>query len=166
VLQPLQLAPDTEDAKRLPKIRLAEPFERLRAAADALAEKGRRPAVFLANLGTLAIFAPRAMFAKNLFAAGGIAAIDSDGFDAPQKAAAAFKASGTELACICSSDSVYAEKTVATARALAEAGAKAIYIAGRPREQEAKLRQAGVTDFIYEGCDVLRVLEGAQHRIA
>jgi methylmalonyl-CoA mutase len=166
VLKPLPPSPETEDARTLPRIRLAEPFERLRAAADAIAEKATRPAVFLANLGSPATFAPRAMFAKNFFAAGGIRAIDTDGFDSPQRATAAFKASGAKLACICSNDSVYAEKAVATARALADAGAKAIYIAGRPRELEAELRQAGVSDFIYAGCDVLRVLEEAQRRIA
>jgi methylmalonyl-CoA mutase len=145
---------------------LAEPFERLRAAADAMAEKATRPAVFLANVGSLAAFAPRAMFAKNVFAAGGLDAVDSDGLDEPQQAAAAFKTSGAKLACICSSDSVYAEKAVEIAKALADAGAKAIYLAGRPRQQEAELRQVGVTDFLYQGCDVLRVLEDAQHRIA
>jgi methylmalonyl-CoA mutase len=166
VLEPLQLSPETEDARTLPRIRLAEPFEHLRAVADALAQEGARPAVFLANLGPLATFASRAMFAKNVFAAGGIAAIDSDGFDSPQAAAAAFKTSDANLACICSSDSVYIEKAVATVRALAEAGARGIYIAGRPREQDADLRQAGVTDFIYPGCDVLLVLKDAQRRIA
>jgi methylmalonyl-CoA mutase len=166
VLKPLQLSPETEDAKTLPRIRLAEPFEHLRAAADALADKGTRPTIFLANLGSLATFAPRAMFAKNFFAAGGIAAIDSDGFESPQDAAASFDASGAELACVCSSDAVYAEQAAVTARALADAGAKAIYLVGRPCQQEAELRQAGVTDFIYQSCDVLRVLRDAQHRIA
>jgi methylmalonyl-CoA mutase len=164
-LQPLQLSAETEDAEKLFPIRLAEPFERLRAHTDSMAEKGTRPAVFLANLGSLATFTPRAMFAKNFFAAGGIAAIDNDGFDTPQKAADAFKQSGAKLACICSSDAVYDEKALATARALADAGAKAIYLAGRPREEEAELRQAGVTDFIYRGCDAPRVLQDAQHRI-
>jgi methylmalonyl-CoA mutase len=164
VLKPLPLSPQIEDAKTLPRIRLAEPFEYLRAAADALAERAARPAIFLANLGPLAAFAPRAMFTKNFFAAGGIAAIDTDGFESPQKAAAAFKESDAKLACICSNDSVYADKAVATVRALADAGAKAIYVAGRPRELEAQLRQAGVSDFICAGCDVLRVLAEAQRR--
>ncbi|MEA2840546.1 MAG: methylmalonyl-CoA mutase [Methylobacteriaceae bacterium] len=166
VLKPLPLSAESEGAKPLPRMRLAEPFEHLRAAADALAEKGSGPVIFLANLGPPATFAPRAMFAKNFFAAGGIAAIDHDGFDSPQQAAAAFKTSGTKLACICASDAVYAEKGVETVKALAEAGAKAIYIAGRPSDQEAELRQAGATDFIYQGCDVLCVLQEAQQRIA
>jgi methylmalonyl-CoA mutase len=165
VLKPLPLSSPTEHTNKLARMRLAEPFERLRARAHVVAEKGTRLAVFLANLGSVATFTPRALFAKNFFAAGGIAAIDNDGYDSPQDAAAAFKASGAKLACICSSDAVYAEKAVVTARALVDAGATAIYLVGRPRDQEAELRQAGVTDFIYEGRDVLRVLECAQHRI-
>ncbi|MBV8851264.1 MAG: methylmalonyl-CoA mutase small subunit, partial [Methylobacteriaceae bacterium] len=166
VLRPLTLSGSADDEHKLTPMRLAEPFERLRANADALAQKGARPAIFLANLGSLAIFTARAMFAKNFFAAGGVAAIDTSGFEDPQDAAAAFKGSGAKLVCICSSDAVYAEKAAATARALAEAGAKAIYLAGRPREQEAEWRQAGVTGFIHAGCDVLRVLEDAQSRLA
>jgi methylmalonyl-CoA mutase len=166
VLKPLALSSAADDAKILMPMRLAEPFERVRATADAVAEGAERPKIFLANLGAVATFTTRAMFAKNVFAAGGIAAIDTEGSDSPADAAAAFKTSGAKLACICASDSIYAEKAVATARALAEAGAKAIYIAGRPLQLEAELHQAGVTDFIYAGCDVLRVLEATQRRIA
>ncbi len=165
VLKPLELRAADEDTKSLTPMRLAEPFERLRAAADAMAEKSKRPAIFLANLGSLATFTARAMFAKNFFAAGGFASIDTDGFGEPQDAAAAFKDSGAKVACICASDAVYAAQGVAAARALAEAGAKAIYLAGRPRESQAELRQAGISDFVYAGCDAVRVLEDAQRRI-
>ena len=59
----------------LPRIRLAEPFEKLRDASDrALAKTGARPKIFLANLGTPAEFNARATFAKNFFEAGGIEA--------------------------------------------------------------------------------------------
>jgi methylmalonyl-CoA mutase len=166
VLIPLALSPETEDAKSLPKTRLSEPFERLRANADAMAAGGKGPSVFLANLGSLATFTARAMFAKNFFAAGGIAAADSDSFEIPADAADAFKASGAKLACICGSDAVYAEKALPAAKVLSKAGAKAIYVAGEPGELDAELRQAGVTDFIYAGCDLLRVLENAQRRMA
>ncbi len=52
----------------LPRIRLAEPFERLRDASDRfLAQTGARPKVFLAALGAAADFAARVSFAKNFF---------------------------------------------------------------------------------------------------
>ena len=75
--------------------------------------------------------------------------------------ATAFKASGAALACLCSSDKVYAGHAAAAAKALQAAGAKHIYLAGRANEQEAMLRAAGVNDFIFAGGDALTVLQGA-----
>ena len=74
---------------------------------------------------------------------------------------AAFKASGAALACLCSSDKVYAEHAAAAAKALQAAGARHIYLAGRPGEQEAALRAAGVNDFIFAGGDALSMLQAA-----
>ena len=68
---------------------------------------GARPKVFLANLGTPPI-SPRARrFAKSFFEAGGIEAIDNEGF-ARSRRCRGFKASGAPFACLCSSDTVYA----------------------------------------------------------
>jgi methylmalonyl-CoA mutase len=75
--------------------------------------------------------------------------------------AAAFKASGAALACLCSSDKIYADQAPAAAKALQAAGAKHIYLAGRPGEQEAALRAAGVNDFIFAGSDALAMLQQA-----
>ena len=75
--------------------------------------------------------------------------------------ATAFKASGAALACLCSSDKVYAEQAAAAAKALQAAGARHIYLAGRPGEQEAALRAAGVNDFIFAGGDALAMLQEA-----
>ena len=150
-------------AEALPRIRLAEPFERLREASDRmLAQAGARPRVFLANLGKLSDFTARAAFAKNFFEAGGIEAMTNDGFGSRHEMAAAFKASGARLACLCASDKIYATDAVDAAKALA--GATRIYLAGRPREIEPALRAAGVETFIFAGCDVLSVL-GEAHKI-
>jgi methylmalonyl-CoA mutase len=78
--------------------------------------------------------------------------------------AAAFKASGAALACLCSSDKVYAGHATAAAKALQAAGANHIYLAGRASEQEAALRAAGVNDFIYAGGDALATLQEAYRR--
>jgi methylmalonyl-CoA mutase len=142
--------------------RLAEPFERLRDRSDQILKaKGTRPCVFLANLGTPADFTSRATFAKSFFEAGGIEAIDGGGFSDPAALAAACKASGAALACLCSSDKVYAEQAIAAAKALQIAGAKHIYLGGRPGEQEAPLRGAGVIDFVFAGGDALVLLQNA-----
>jgi methylmalonyl-CoA mutase len=145
----------------LPCHRLAEPFEALRDAADRAAEAGDRPKVFLANLGPLADFTARAAYAKNFFEAGGIAAVTNDGFVSRDEMAAAFKASGAALACLCSSDEVYAGEAEAAARMLRAAGAKHIYLAGRPGTREAALAAAGIGGFIHVGCDVLATLRAA-----
>ena len=145
----------------LPSIRLAEPFEALRDKSDAILKKtGARPKVFLANLGRLADFTARAMFAKNFYEAGGIEALGNDGFKDQAEMVAAFKASGAKLACLTSSDKVYEAQAVGAAKALTAAGAT-VHLAGRGGEQEADLRQAGVKAFIFVGCDVVSTLRGA-----
>ena len=150
----------------LPRIRLAEPFEQLRDASDQmLAKTGARPKVFLANLGTLAEFNARATFAKNFFEAGGIEAVTSDGYARRDAMIAAFKASGAKLACLCASDTVYERDAVDAAKALVPTGVKHIYLAGRPKSQDA-LRAAGVGTFIFASCDTLAVLRAAHSHIA
>jgi len=78
--KPVALAPYGEAKFKfdaLPPIRLAAPFERLRDKSDQiLKDKGVRPKVFLANLGTPADFTARATFAKSFFETGGIEAVD------------------------------------------------------------------------------------------
>jgi methylmalonyl-CoA mutase len=131
----------------LPRRRYAEAFERLRDRCDAhAAETGTRPAVFLATLGPPAAYAARVGFAANLFAAGGIATVTGDG-------AEAFAASGAPIACLCSSDRMYAEAAAPTAAALAAAGARRIWLAGRPGGY------GGVDGYLYSGCDAIHVLE-------
>jgi methylmalonyl-CoA mutase len=144
----------------LPQARLAEPFERLRDASDrALTATGSRPKIFLANLGRATDFVTRATFAKNFFEAGGIEAVNEEGFTSPDALAAAFKASDATLACLCSSDPVYARDGAAAAKSLAAAGARHVYVVGRA--QAAGLGEADFT-FIDDGCDALAIL-GAAH---
>ena len=163
--KPIALAPYGEakftfDA--LAPMRLAEPFERLRDRSDQILKDGaKRPKVFLANLGTPADFTARATFAKSFFQTGGIEAIDSEGFSDPAALGAAYKTSGAALVCLCSTDKIYARQAVAAARALQTADAKHIYLAGRPGQQEAALREAGVTDFVFAGSDALVLLQKA-----
>jgi methylmalonyl-CoA mutase len=162
--------PPSGDAKiifeALAPIRFAAPFEALRDASDRmLGDTGRRPQVLLANLGTAADFTARATFAKSFFETGGIAAIETEGSTDPAALAAAFKQSGAALVCLCSSDKVYAAQAAAAAQALHDAGARHIYLAGRPGELEAGLRAAGVGDFIVAGGDALATLQAAYDKM-
>ncbi|RCV57283.1 methylmalonyl-CoA mutase family protein [Marinitenerispora sediminis] len=142
-------------AAALPRHRYAEEYEALRDRSDAhLAATGGRPRVFLATLGPVAVHTARAAFAANLFRSGGIEPVSVGALDGPDAAAAAFSGSGARIACICSSDDVYADQAVGTAAALRAAGAERVLIAGRP---DASCAQA-VDDAVSTGCDALSLL--------
>ncbi|MEN5084415.1 methylmalonyl-CoA mutase subunit beta [Bosea sp. TWI1241] len=172
VLLPEPTTPPGQDApeaairvEALPSMRLAEPFEALRAEADIATAAGTRPSVFLATLGPVAGFTARATFARNLFEAGGLAApvgagFASDGATDLAALADGFRQSGAHIACLCGSDDDYAAEGIAAARALKAAGAT-IWLAGRPGEQEAALREAGIEAFVAMGGDVLAQLRDA-----
>jgi methylmalonyl-CoA mutase len=161
-----KMAPSQETSavvtvQALPRIRMAEPFERLRDASDRILENsGQRPRIFLANIGKASDFTGRATFAKNFYEAGGIEAVTNDGFKDQAQMIAAFRDSGAKFACLCSSDKVYMSKAAEAAKELTAAGA-IVHLAGRPGENEAAWRQAGVKAFVYVGCDTLSTLQAA-----
>jgi methylmalonyl-CoA mutase len=167
VLAPSPLVPRTAGVPPafpapLPCRRLAEPFEALRDASDRIfATTGARPKIFLANLGRLADFTARATYAKNFFEAGGIEAVNNDGFASNAAMLAAFKASGARLACLCGADEVYEAVAVNAGETLRAADAVHVYLAVRPGPSEAVLRAAGIGTFIYTGCDVVATLSAA-----
>ena len=144
-------APARRGDGALNPVRIAQPFEDLRDAAA-----GKNLTVFLATLGPIAEHTARADFARNLFAAGGIAAKEAP--VPPQSAsecAAAFKASGCKIAVICGSDARYTDEVEATAAALKDAGAQQLWLAG-------KGEFAGVDRNIFMGSDVVHELKLAQ----
>jgi methylmalonyl-CoA mutase len=157
------LMPASKDAAvaagALPSLRSAEPFEHLRDRSDdVLARTGRRPQVFLANLGPISAFSARATFAKNFFEAGGIEAIGNDGFAELDDMCQAYSDSKAELICLCSSDEIYKTQAISAATALRAVTSAPICLAGRPGELEDPLRRAGVSMFIFAGCDTLTIL--------
>src|SRR5262245_1773866 len=157
-----RLAALPANAKALSPMRQAEPFERLRDKSDLYRKKhGARPKVFLASLGRPADFNARSSFAKSLFEAGGIEAVEGDAGNLAKR----FKESGAKLACLCSSDKVYEREAEAAAKALREAGAKRIYLAGRPDPDQTAFEQAGIGSFLHQGCDTLAILNTAYDEI-
>jgi methylmalonyl-CoA mutase len=134
----------------LPRVRRDEEFEALRARSDAhLAATGSRPRVFLAAIGPAAAHTARLTFASNLFQAGGIEPV-ADG---------AFEDSGATEAVLCSSDALYEEQAETTARTLKAAGARHVFLAGRPG------RYAGVDAYVFAGCDAVAVLSATLDRM-
>src|SRR5262249_22215418 len=134
------------------------PFEELRDASDAWqATHGKRPRVFLANMGPVAHHTARATYAKNFFEAGGLEVVGK-GFKDAAAAARAFADSGATVAVICSSDKLHPEVVPQVAPKLKEAGARSVVLAGNPGASEAAWRGAGVDRFIFIKCDVLATL--------
>jgi methylmalonyl-CoA mutase len=125
----------------LPQLRYAAEFEALRDRADAVQP---RPRVFLATLGPFAAYSARAGFAANLFQAGGLECVTGP--------VDQFADAGTPVACLCSSDNIYAAEAAAAAAELRRAGARHIWLAG-------KAQVPGVDDRLYGGCDALDVLD-------
>ncbi|MEU9229829.1 methylmalonyl-CoA mutase family protein [Streptomyces massasporeus] len=134
----------------LPRVRRDEAYEALRARSDAhLAATGSRPRVFLAALGPAAAHTARLTFAANLFQAGGIEPV-TDG---------TFEESGATEAVLCSSDALYAEQAEAAVRDLKAAGARHVFLAGRPGEYP------GVDAYVFAGCDAVAVLSATLDRM-
>jgi methylmalonyl-CoA mutase len=137
----------------------AKPFEELRDASDAyLAAHGRRPRVFLANMGPVAHHTARATYAKNFFEAGGFEVVGNDGFREADAAGKAFTNSRATIAVICSSDKLYPDAVPQVAPRLKAAGARSVVLAGNPGANETAWRAAGVDRFIFIKCDVLATL--------
>lgn len=137
----------------------AAPFEALREAADQYAAMtGSRPRVFLACLGPAAQHSARAGYAVNFFEAGGFETIASDPLEPSDDLAGAFAASRASIACLCSSDAIYAERAAEAAGQLKQTGARTVILAGSPGEHEANYRAAGVDRFIFVRCNVVETL--------
>jgi methylmalonyl-CoA mutase len=140
---PLPPAPDG----LLPRGRYAEQFEALRDRSDAAPE---RPRVFLATLGPLAAHSGRAGFAANLFAAAGIESVTGTVDE--------FAANATPVACLCSSDRIYAEEAAAATKTLREAGADHVWLAGQ-------VETDGVDGYVHVGVDAVAVLRRTLERL-
>jgi methylmalonyl-CoA mutase len=143
----------------------AEPFETLRRRAGIARERlGSRPPIFLAMLGDLADYRPRLAWVQGFFAAGGIEAIvPPQAFQSVEELAAAFKQSPAPAACLCASNTTYAAMPGA-ASSLKKAGAVAVYLAGPASilKTLAPEDAVAIDRLIFEGCNVLSVLQEAQ----
>lgn len=136
-----------ETAANAAGYRHAQGFEALRLAAQKA-----KPKVFLACIGEMADFTPRANFATNLYNAGGLTAVAGEGGTDAAAIAAAFKQSSAKIAVICGSDKDYDAHADALAAALAGAGATHIALAGKPRDN------AHIDDYCFAGCAALTYL--------
>ena len=133
----------------------------LKYHAEMRAKTGKRPSIFLANLGPIAKHTARASFAKNFFEVGGIEGLTNTGFKDVESCAKAFKDSGAKIAILCSADPLYEEMVATVAPALKAAGCQRLYLAGHPGDKKDAYMKAGVDDFIFLGADVLVITRSA-----
>ncbi len=163
---PRQAAPDRPGGG-LPRVRRDDAFEALRARSDArLAATGARPALFLAALGPAAAHTARVSFVSNLLQAGGIRPVHDPVTVDPDSVGEAFARSGATVACVCSSDALYAERGAATAAALKAAGAERVLLAGRPAAgPREEYLAAGVDEFVFAGGDAVATLTSLLDRM-
>ncbi|MFI6438379.1 methylmalonyl-CoA mutase family protein [Streptomyces sp. NPDC050759] len=139
-----------QPAGGLPRVRRDEAYEELRARSDAhLAATGSRPRVFLAAIGPAAAHTARTTFAANLFQAGGIEPVTEG----------TFEESGATEVCLCSSDALYEERADDVAGTLKAAGARHVFLAGRPGQY------SGVDSYVFAGCDAVAVLTATLDRM-
>ena len=167
---PLPLAPpaagDADAIAPLPLRRPAAPFEALRDAADAAAAaRGERPAATLVTLGPLARHQARLAFARNLLAAGGIAARVTalDGEDGESEAGTAAGAVAP-VAVLCADDADLSAAGREAVGRLAAAG-RWVVLAAPPGPDADAWREAGVAAFAHRGADAPSLLQEIHRRL-
>jgi methylmalonyl-CoA mutase len=126
------------------------------AAFEALRDEPVAGHVFLATMGSVASHTARATFAANLLAAGGIAVDVAGATETVEDLVTAYD--GQAVVCLAGSDGAYDAWADEAVRALREAGAQWVVIAGRPRES--------VDDSAAMGVDALAFLTRTREKLA
>lgn len=140
----------------LPQRRPSEQFENLRDRSDRAVAGGKQVRVWTVTVGTLAKHSARLGFATNLFAVGGIETtevpfVEGNPIEIPEAG------SSPPVVCICGADSDYEALIGELGRALPES--QAVWLAGKPRDLAEEYASAGITGYLYAGCNVVDVLE-------
>jgi methylmalonyl-CoA mutase len=157
-------APSASRQIGLPRRRYAEAFEELRTRTDHHVRTATtRPAVLLVCLGPASAFTARVTYAKSFFETAGFRTATLDAGQALDldESRGALARSGAMLACLCSSDRIYAEQGEPSLGVLAGSGLARSYAAARPGTLGDALLAAGADELIYTGCDVLAALDRA-----
>lgn len=148
-------------------MRPAEMFEKLRDRVEEFKNKtGSKPKIFLAGMGPLKQFKARADFSRAFFEIAGFDILYPNGFKTGEEAAAAALESGSPVVVICSTDDTYPELVPVITKGIKNINDKImIVLAGYPKEQIEAHINSGVDEFIYLGCDAVKVLSGILDKI-
>lgn len=150
-----------DEVAPLPRIRDAGRFEVFRDASDTyLKNKQTRPRAFLVNLGPLATHRVRSTWTVNFLAAGGIEALNNEGFETIEQAVEAFRASQSPVALVCSTDERIAQAAPQLVPALRQAGATLILLVGiRDKEQLQAVQKLGVDGVVHSQINAVTLLK-------
>ena len=145
--------------------RWTEQFEALRKATeDYVAKTGKNVKVFLCNMGPIPQHKARADFAGTFMEVAKFEVLRNDGFATTDDAIAAAKASGADVAIICSTDDTYPELVPVLAKGIKAAapGMKVMLAGAAPAELKAEWDAAGVDEYVNVKSNCLAILSNIQ----
>ena len=155
---PIPMEEDVNTSNQLECGRLSEPFEILRAKSDKMAEKGNRPNVFLAGLGSQAKFQPMVNFARNFYEVAGIEVAGNDKQTDHDELTELFRKSSAKIVCLCSDSESYAKFGKTCVDAFKDAGATIVHAVGNQANKETVIDELEIDSLIHQGCDMLKIL--------
>lgn len=145
--------------------RAIEIFEKLRTNTEEYIRKtGKKPHVYLALFGNLAMRKARSTFSSDFFGTVGFD-ISENFFDSVDKMIEESSKSKSDIVVICSSDDDYKEFAKKIAKEFkAKSKDKFLVLAGLPENQE-ELKLSGIDQFINIKSNVVEVLEDFQKKL-
>ena len=166
----LALNKENGEAVKVKKLNIhrgPEPFEKIRRATEAyIAETGKTPQLFLANMGPIPQHKARADFATAFFNVGALATLGNNGFPTVDEAAKAALDSGTKAMVICSTDDTYPDIVPPLAKAVKAARPDMLIIlAGYPKDHIESFKAAGVDEFLHVRANALELLVKVQKHL-
>jgi len=149
---PEEALPAPEGESPLPRVRVAEPFEKIRqrTTEHALAT-GRYPKVLLLKRGDIKMKGARSNFCFNFFGCAGFDMVESEDY----------RGTDADLIVLCSSDPEY----LAFAQEVCPAVKVPVLVAGNPKDQIEALQAAGAQGFIHMFSDLIQTLTQWQDKL-
>lgn len=138
-------------------------FEELRLATE---KHESTPKVLNLPLGNKSWRKGRATFSANFFGCAGYDIEDPIGFGDVDEAVKTITDQQPDIAVICSSDKEYKELVPAITDAVSKLENQPVLVlAGYPNKDIETYKEAGVDEFIYSKCDVLKTLQRFQNKL-
>ena len=141
--------------------RMSEPFEELRNKAKLLTSGDHKPSIFVAGLGTPAQFTKGVTFAKSFFESAGITAFGNQTSQSISDLVKSILSDKFQLVCLCSNGAGFKEYGAELTSSLNKSNIKNFYIVGQQSELPTDLINLSNFNFIYQGCNMLSILNDA-----